>query len=54
MNTPGTLERNWQWRLPTVKLGKQAQVLRSLAEAFGRAAPAAHKDGSTIRKQVPQ
>jgi 4-alpha-glucanotransferase len=54
MNTPGTLERNWQWRLPPVKLGKQAQVLRSLAEAFGRAAPAANNDGSTIRKQVSQ
>jgi 4-alpha-glucanotransferase len=42
MNIPGTLEGNWKWRLPPVKLGKKAQVLRSLAEAFGRVAEAAH------------
>jgi len=53
MNTPGTLEGNWQWRLPQVKLGKQAQVLRSLAEAFGRSAPAVHNGGLWVRKQVP-
>lgn len=40
MNTPGTPEGNWSWRLPSMKHRKQAQVLRSLAEAFGRATPA--------------
>jgi 4-alpha-glucanotransferase len=36
MNTPGTVEGNWQWRLQSLKLGKQARVLRFLAEACGR------------------
>jgi len=52
MNTPGTIEGNWCWRMPPVKLGKQAQVLRSLAEAFGRAAPTVHPGRLTIRKQA--
>jgi len=36
MNVPGTVERNWRWRLPVVRLGRQARGLRVLCEAFGR------------------
>jgi 4-alpha-glucanotransferase len=36
MNTPGTLEGNWQWRLPPRKLDRPARSLRLLAESFGR------------------
>jgi 4-alpha-glucanotransferase len=37
MNTPGTLEGNWQWRLQPIKLDRAARELRVLAESFGRA-----------------
>jgi len=36
MNTPGTLEGNWRWRLPTLKRDKPVRQLRMLAESFGR------------------
>ncbi len=52
MNTPGTIEGNWCWRMPPVKSGKHARILRSLAEAFGRAVPTAHPGGLTTRKQA--
>jgi 4-alpha-glucanotransferase len=39
MNIPGTLEGNWRWRLPPVKLARPARRLRLLAEAFGRTFP---------------
>ena len=39
MNTPGTLEGNWQWRLRPMKLDRQARNLRRLAELFGRTPP---------------
>jgi 4-alpha-glucanotransferase len=39
MNIPGTLEGNWQWRLPPVKLARPARRLRLLAETFGRTFP---------------
>ncbi len=38
MNTPGTLEGNWQWRLPPTKLARSARNLRRLAESSGRTA----------------
>ncbi len=37
MNTPGTVEGNWQWRLQPIKLDRTARELRVLAESFGRA-----------------
>jgi len=37
MNVPGTLEGNWQWRLPVMKLDKPAKRLREIAVASGRA-----------------
>jgi 4-alpha-glucanotransferase len=37
MNVPGTLEGNWRWRLPVVKLDKPARRLREMTVAFGRA-----------------
>ena len=39
MNTPGTLEGNWQWRLRPMKLDRQARNLRLLAELSGRTPP---------------
>ena len=36
MNTPGTLEGNWRWRLRTLKRDKPVRQLRLLAESFGR------------------
>ena len=36
MNVPGTLEGNWRWRLPPMKLDAPSRQLRLLAEAFGR------------------
>jgi 4-alpha-glucanotransferase len=36
MNTPGTLEGNWHWRLPAMNLDRPARRLRELTEAFGR------------------
>lgn len=36
MNIPGTLEGNWNWRLPSVKLTGPARQLRELVEAFDR------------------
>jgi len=36
MNTPGTLGRNWQWRLPSLKLSQPAHELKILSGAFGR------------------
>jgi 4-alpha-glucanotransferase len=36
MNTPGTAEGNWGWRLRSTKLEKPARQLRMLAETFGR------------------
>ena len=36
MNVPGTLEGNWGWRLPPMKLDPAARRLRQFAESFGR------------------
>jgi 4-alpha-glucanotransferase len=36
MNVPGTLEGNWRWRLPPMKLDPPARRFRLLAEFFGR------------------
>lgn len=36
MNVPGTLEGNWRWRLPPLKLDVEARRLRLLADSFGR------------------
>jgi 4-alpha-glucanotransferase len=36
MNTPGTVEGNWGWRLPPMKLDRPARTLRLLAESSGR------------------
>jgi 4-alpha-glucanotransferase len=37
MNVPGTLEGNWRWRLPPMKLDVPSRPLRQITEAFGRA-----------------
>ena len=44
MNTPGTLEGNWQWRLQPTKLDQTARNLRRLVELFGRRQHAAGSD----------
>src|SRR4029077_18029476 len=44
MNVPGTLEGNWRWRLPAMKLDKQARQLCLLANAFGRTSRIRHAD----------
>ncbi|MGC9071398.1 MAG: 4-alpha-glucanotransferase, partial [Acidilobus sp.] len=38
MNTPGTVGRNWLWRLPSMRdLWRAAPRLREMAQAYGRA-----------------
>jgi 4-alpha-glucanotransferase len=36
MNVPGTIEGNWQWRLPAVGLDRPARWLRELTRLFDR------------------
>lgn len=36
MNTPGTADGNWQWRIPQVDLGAPADMLREMAICYGR------------------
>jgi 4-alpha-glucanotransferase len=42
MNVPGTMDRNWIWRLAHMKLGQRARQLRAMAEVFGRAPECMH------------
>ncbi len=39
MNTPGTVEGNWSWRIPWPPPGFAADRLRGLAKAYGRLPP---------------
>jgi 4-alpha-glucanotransferase len=36
MNTPGTIEGNWRWRLMPARLDAPARWLQDLAATFGR------------------
>jgi 4-alpha-glucanotransferase len=54
MNTPGTLEGNWQWRVPPVKLARPARRLRRLAEEFGRTFPTRQTNVTTTHHKKPQ
>ena len=50
MNVPGTIDGNWRWRLPSMKLPGPTRQLGLMAEAFGRNGPSrntATQDGGT-------